>query len=35
MGIKCHQNSSPVVCDSYVKYKEVEVYSLVDISNNK
>ena len=28
---KCHQNSSPVVCDGYVKYEEAEVNGLVDI----
>ena len=25
MGIKCHKNNSPVVCDGYVKYEEAEV----------
>ena len=25
MGIKCHQNNSPVVCNGYVKYEEAEV----------
>ena len=28
---KCHQNNSPVVCDGYVKYEEVEVDRLVAI----
>ena len=31
MGSKCHQNNSPVVCDGYVKYEEVEVDRLVAI----
>ena len=31
MGIKMHQNNSPVVCDGYVKYKEAEVDRLVAI----
>ena len=31
MGIKCHQNNSPVVCDGYVKYEEAEVDRLVAI----
>ena len=28
-GSKSHQNSSPVVCDGYVKYEEAEVDRLV------
>ena len=32
MGIKCHQNNSPVVCDGHVKYEEAEIDRLVDVS---
>ena len=30
-GSNCHQNNSPMVCDSYVKYEEAEVDRLVAI----
>ena len=36
LGIKCHQNNSPEVCDGYVKYEEA-VHSLVVVlkTNNR
>ena len=35
MGIKILPEKSPVVCDGYVKYEEVEVARIAIMQNNR